>query len=81
VNRKDLPKETMIFVSTWAMKKEDNGTFRARNVIWRFQQQDSQHHDSHDKLAPMDLSPSTILLLLRGLWATFTLSRPAGISI
>ena len=46
VNRKDLPRGTKIFDSTWAMKKKADGTFRARNAIQGFQQQDGALHQS-----------------------------------
>ena len=49
INQNDLPQGTKLFDSTWAMKKKPNGTYRARNGIWGFMQQDVKHFDSHDK--------------------------------
>ena len=41
VNWKDLPPGTKLFDSTWAMKKKPDGTYRARNAIRGFLQQES----------------------------------------
>ena len=40
INRKDLPPGTKLFDSTWAMKKKPDRTYRARNAIRGFMQQD-----------------------------------------
>ena len=53
VNRKDLPPGTKLFDSTWAMKKKADGSYRARNAIRGFMQQDGKHFDSQDKSSPV----------------------------
>ena len=53
VNRNNLPPGTKLFDSTWAMKKKPDGTYRARNAIRGFMQQDGKHFDSHDKSSPV----------------------------
>ena len=51
INRKDLPPGTKLFDSTWATKKKPDGTYRARNAIRGFMQQDRKHFDCHNKLS------------------------------
>ena len=44
INRKDLPPGTKLFDFKWAMKKKPNGTYRARNGIRGFMQQDEKRN-------------------------------------
>ena len=53
INQKDLPPGTKLFDLAWAMKKKPNGTYRARNAIPGFMQQDGKYFDSHDKSSPV----------------------------
>ena len=53
INRRDLPPGTKLFDSTWAMKKKPDGSYRARNAIRGFMQQDGTHYDKDDKSSPV----------------------------
>eukprot|EP00536_Pseudo-nitzschia_multiseries_P010827 jgi/Psemu1/27151/gm1.27151_g len=50
VDKKDLPPQTKLFDSTWAMKKKASGVYQARNAIREFMQIDGgKHFDGQDK--------------------------------
>ena len=59
-----------MFDSTWARKKKLDGTYRARNAIQGFMQQDSKHFDSHDKsslvVTTIGIRITMVLTLVRG---------------
>jgi hypothetical protein len=50
--KSDIPPDTTILTSTWAMKKKSNGTFRARINGRGYEQIDGEHYDKDDVAAP-----------------------------
>ena len=70
INQKYLPPGVKLFDSTWAMKKKPDGTYRARNAVWGFMQQDGKYFDSHDKSSPVvttvGIRIAMVLTLVRG---------------
>ena len=53
INQKDFPPGTKLFNPTWTMKKKPDGTYRARNAIRGFMQQDGKHFNSNNKSSPV----------------------------
>ena len=53
------------------MKKKPDGTYRARNAVWGFMQQDGKYFDSHDKSSPVVTTVGiriAMVLTLMGGW-------------
>ena len=70
VNQKDLPPGTKLFDFTWATKNKPHGTYRARNAIRGFMQQNGKHVDSQDKsspvVTPVGIRIAMVLTILTG---------------
>ena len=73
VKRKDVPKDTKIVTSTWAMKKKASGKYRACCNMRGYEQQDGQHYDSHSISAPVTndvtIRFNFILMMMALYWA------------
>lgn len=63
VKRSDIPSNTMILTSTWAMKKKSSGKYRARLNARGFEQIDGIHYDEDSKSSPV-VSEMTIKMIL-----------------
>jgi Reverse transcriptase (RNA-dependent DNA polymerase) len=59
----DLPENSKILSSTWAMKKKADGQFRARITARGFLQEDGVHYDS-DSTAALVTNETTIKIIL-----------------
>ena len=62
----NLPFDSKLLTTTWAMKKKANGQFRARITARGFLQEDGIHYFSHSTSAPVanELTIKTVLTLL-----------------
>jgi hypothetical protein len=69
--RENLPHNTKVMTSTWAMKKKANGAFRARLNARGYEQIDGVHYDENAKFAPV-VSDATIhivmILMIMAVW-------------
>ena len=63
VKLQDVPDETTLLTTTWAMKKKSNGQFRARLNMRGFEQQDGDHYDSASISSPVTNDVSIRVLL------------------
>jgi hypothetical protein len=59
----ELPKDSKVLTSTWAMKKKANGTFRARLNARGYDQIDGEHYDDNTKAAPV-VNEATIRIVM-----------------
>eukprot|EP00957_Ditylum_brightwellii_P178631 13606310-Ditylum_brightwellii.AAC.1 len=48
VPKSEVPKDTKVITSTWAMKPKPKGIKRARLTACGYKQQDGLHYQSHD---------------------------------
>ena len=53
VDQVEVPKEAKVFMSTWAMKKKSNGTFRAHVNARGYEQIEGIHYDADTTAAPV----------------------------
>ena len=62
----DIPKRAKVLTSTWAMKKNSNGKFRARINMRGYEQIDGDHYDSAPISSPVtnDVRVRVLLVLM-----------------
>ena len=53
IPKEQVLKDAKILLSTWAMKKKVNGTFRARMNAQGYNQEDGHHYLENSKAAPV----------------------------
>jgi hypothetical protein len=53
VPKKDVPKNSKVMSSTWAMKKKSNGTYRDRLNARCYEPVDGIHYDSNNNYSPV----------------------------
>jgi hypothetical protein len=70
---KDLPNNSKVLTSTWAMKKKANGTYRARMNARGFEQINGVHYDETEKAAPVACEITIriimVLMVMASWWA------------
>jgi hypothetical protein len=66
VPNNDVPRNAKVMSSTWAMKKQSNGTYRARLNARGYEQVDGIHYDSSNISSPVtnDATISIIMVLM-----------------
>jgi hypothetical protein len=69
----ELPKDSKVLTSTWAMKKKANGTYRARMNARGYEQIDGVHYDENSKAAPVAneivIRMIMVLIVMASWWA------------